>query len=647
MNEHDMLDWADLRRGLGVLVKKARPGIRTLMLLARMRPDTRLSLASVLARTVARYPDAVCLKYEHGNERGQLTYREFDEMSNRLAHYLRSRGIGRGDAVAIMLENRPELLIAAAALSKLGAVAAMLNTQQRRHVLVHSLSRFSAKCHIIGEECMDAFAEAVALPKEQPEGQTKEQSGEQREAQTAEPAALELVYVPDRGESTPALPHTEFSAALSSQSPAPITDSGDIRLSDACFYVLTSGTTGLPKASILSHDRFIKAGAGFGDLCLGLRPGDTLYAPLPLYHNMALTVAWSSALCTGAALAIRRKFSASAFWSDCRDYEANAITYIGEIPRYLVNRVPGSDERQHRVRKAVGIGLRPEIWHEFKQRFAIDEVYEIYAASELNVSFLNAMNLDRTVGFCPATWRLVAYDVDTGAPVRNGKGRLTQVAKGEPGLLVTKVSDRFRFDGYTDAEANEKKLLRDAFRRGDVWVHSGDIMRNIGFGHLQFIDRVGDTFRWKSENVATGEVEHVLRQSPLIDDCTVYGVEVANMPGRAGMAAVTLAAGAEGSERADQTLEETMDQLARLLAAELPAYAVPVFIRVVPSLEFTGTFKHRKTKFRQEGYSLDAMDDPLFVLFWPGAIDSAGSGVGYRRLSSDICRQIDAGEYKL
>lgn len=603
MTERDTLEWSDIGRGLITLIKKAGPLTRTVMTLARQSEQRHMSLGAALERTAAAHPEAVALKHEHG----AMTYRVFNEWVNRIAHQLVHSGVQRGDAVAILMDSRPALLAVVAAVAKVGGVAALLNTNQRRHALLHSLSCFTPVFFIIGEELVDAFEEV------------RPELGPIR--------AGALCHVRDEGAGPVPVGYLDLDAAITAQSSANPDITGDIRAGDPCFYILTSGTTGLPKASILSHDRWIKAATAFGESCLNLSPGDTLYAPLPLYHNLALTVGWASAVYTGAALAIRRKLSVSAFWDDCRRHQATAFAYIGELPRYLFNAPPTPADRDNPVRKIIGVGLRPEIWRAFKRRFDIDEVYEIYAASELNISFINLLNLDRTVGFCPMRWALVAFDADTGKPVRDARGRLVRVAKGEVGLLIAKVTRRFRFDGYTDPAASERKLLRDAFRPGDVWIDSGDLMRHIGFGHLQFVDRLGDTFRWKSENVSTGEVEAVIGMSPQVAECTVYGVEIPGMPGRAGMAAVV-----PSSDAFDA------DALLTHMRAELPAYAIPVFLRVTGSLETTGTFKHRKVELRREGYDLARTDDPILVLL-------PGEGA-FTRLTSALHERIRGGDVR-
>lgn len=588
VNPRNRLTWRDFGRGVLALRKKIRPGTRTLATLATMRDDRRMSLGRALERSAARHPDAACIKHEHG----EISYAAFNRWVNRIAHHLLASGVRRGDAVAILMDNRPELLAVAAAVTKLGAVAALLNTQQRRQVLAHSLRCFEPRLYVVGAELAGAFDEVrfdIGNPA---------------------PAAVRLV--PDRGPGDAPAPaaeradYVDLDQAIAAQPSDDPPATAAVRLADACFYIFTSGTTGLPKASILSHERWLKAATGFGEACLDLGPGDTVYAPLPLYHNLGLTIAWGSALYTGAAVAIRRKFSAGAFWDDCRRHRATAFAYIGEIPRYLLNQPASPRDRDHTVRRILGVGLRPELWQEMKRRFGIAEIYEIYAASEMNISFINLLNLDQTVGFCPMRWAIVAFDVERGQPVRNARGRLVRVRRGEVGLLITKVTPRYRFEGYTDADASARKLLHGVFRQRDVWFDSGDLMREIGFGHLQFVDRVGDTFRWKSENVSTTEVEQVFGDIAGVTECAVYGVEVPGMPGRAGMATLVLAPERDDVRRDPEPVRAHLD-------ATLPAYAVPVFLRIADRLTTTGTFKHRKAELRDEGYDPGRVRDPLFV----------------------------------
>ena len=327
---------------------------------------------------------------------------------------------------------------------------------------------------------------------------------------------------------------------------------------------------------------------------------------------------------------IRRRFSASEFWDDCRRYGATAIAYIGEIPRYLLNRPCASGDRRHAVRKATGVGMRADWWVDFQERFCVEEIYETYSASEANTMFVNVLNLDRTVGFCPTPHALVRYDVERGEIIRDAEGRLVEVADGEVGLLVSEITDRYGFDGYTNAEASEAKLLRNAFVDGDLWYDSGDLLRKIGWGHAAFVDRVGDTFRWKSENVSTSEVERSVNAHTQVVESTVYGVEVPGASGRAGMAAIVASVAPESFD---------MDALVRRCRDELPPYAVPVFVRLRQSLEVTGTFKHRKGALRQQGYDPARSGDPVWYL--------AAGADGYTPVTPTVIAALERAEVRL
>lgn len=571
------------------------------------------SIGAYLERNALRHGVAAAVK----SERSSLSHRELNRRVNRTARALAGAGVRAGDSVAVMMENRVELLVVVGALAKLGAIAAMVNTNQRGDVLVHSFRAASASVAVVGEELWE---QAAAV-----RGRTAVRAGG-------------WFWVADEPDSCGA---SRLDAPASDAAPADVTDLGaisrdladddppwttSVRLGAPSFYVFTSGTTGLPKASIMTHMRWSKAGYAYGKAMLSLSVADCIYAPLPLYHNMALSVAWGSAAVTGAALAIRRSFSASAYWSDCRSFGATAVAYIGELPRYLLAAEPTADDRGHDVRAAVGVGLRPDVWRPFQERFGIAEIFETYAASEGNTIFVNAFNVPGSIGICPTPHAIVEYDVAADAPVRDAQGRLRRVTPGEPGLLLGKVTARFDFDGYTDAAASEKKLIRGAFRDGDVWFDSGDLLRKVGWGHAEFVDRVGDTFRWKSENVATGEVEVALNGFGGIAEATVYGVTVPGAEGRAGMAAVTFT----GESSVD------LDALSAWLGERLPVYAVPVFLRLRSALDVTGTFKHQKTRFREEGWS-DTGADQVYVRV-------AGR---YEPLSPELKQQVAAGAVRL
>ncbi len=526
------------------------------------RPTAKTSIGKVFQDRAAQYGDRVFLKFEDQ----QITYRQANETVNRYAAVLAARGVGHGDVVGIMLRNSPDSVLLMLATVKCGATAGMLNYHQRGNVLAHSIGLLNAKAVVAEADLVEPITE----------------SGVETEG---------LVTLDELRQAATTAPTTNPAATAA------------VLAKDKAFYIFTSGTTGMPKASVMTHYRWLRALAGFGGLGLRLNSNDTLYCCLPLYHNNALTVSVGSALNAGASLALGKSFSASRFWDEVIGHEATAFVYIGEICGYLLNQPAKPTDRAHKVRVIVGNGLRPAIWDEFTKRFGIPRVCEFYGASEGNTAFVNVFNVSKSTGICPSPVAFVEYDLDTGEPARAEDGRLRKVKRGQPGLLLSKVSSFQPFDGYTDKSASEKKLVRDAFKDGDVWFNTGDLMRSQGFGHAAFADRLGDTFRWKGENVATTEVEAGLSGDAQVEEATVFGVEVPGAGGRAGMVALQLKSGAEFDGAA----------LARTAYAHLPPYAVPLFVRIVPELAHTSTFKSQKVELRKQGYGED-IEDPLYVL---------------------------------
>ncbi|WAJ44031.1 long-chain-acyl-CoA synthetase FadD6 [Mycobacterium sp. Aquia_216] len=550
-----------------------------------VQPNSNKSIGSVFQDRAARYGDRVFLRF--GDQ--QLTYREANAVANRYAAVLAARGVGHGDVVAIMLRNSPNAVLAMLATVKCGAVAGMLNYHQRGEVLAHSLGLLDAKVLIAETDLVSAVTE----------------SGTSGTANTLTIEDLE-----------------RFSLGAVATNPDSV---ATVHARDTAFYIFTSGTTGFPKASVMTHLRWLKALAAFGGLGLRLKSSDTLYSCLPLYHNNALTVALSSVINSGATLALGKSFSASKFWDEVIESRATAFIYIGEICRYLLNQPPKDTDRKHKVRLIAGNGLRPEIWKEFTKRFGIARVCEFYASSEGNTAFINIFNVPGSTGIAPTPLVYVEYDPDTGAPLRDDKSRVRRVPAGEPGLLLSPVNRLQPFDGYTDKASSEKKLVRNAFRDGDCFFNSGDVMSPQGMRHAAFVDRLGDTFRWKGENVATTQVEAALASDKAVEECTVFGVEVPDTGGRAGMAAVQLRDGAKFDG----------ESLARAVYGQLPAYALPLFVRVVKSLEHTTTFKSRKVELREQAYGPD-VTDPLYVL--------AGRDDGYVPYYDEYPEEVAAGK---
>ena len=574
--------------------------LRGLWNLATVKPEKKVSIGLIIERHAANTPQATALVFEGR----QWTYAAFNAWANRIAASLSAAGVKPGDSVAILMENRPETLACVAAVVKLGAAAGMLNHQQRGEVLTHSIKLIAPQLILVGEECRAALDSTGFAP--------------------GSDDTLRYFWQGSGAAPKGFTDLTQDSAARSESNPR---STAEVQARATCFYVFTSGTTGLPKASRMTHYRWLRGMAGLSQMAMRLKPNDIFYCCLPLYHNNALTVSWGAVLGSGGALVLARKFSATRFWDELRESKATAFCYIGELCRYLLNRPPTPRDRIHDVRLMVGNGLRPELWDAFQQRFGIANVSEFYGASEANVAFVNGFGMQRTAGFCPLSFAIVAFDAEHEQPLRDARGFLVKVPKGGTGLLLGEISERAPFDGYTDRKSSDAKVLCDVFKKGDRWFNTGDLVRDQGYRHIQFVDRVGDTFRWKGENVATTEVESALNGFPGIEQAVVYGVALPGADGRAGMAALTLIGTFDGAA------------LARHLCATLPAYAVPLFVRLKGEQEVTGTFKFKKVDLKREGFDPGSISEPLYVL--------ADRSQGYESLNTKLFEQIQQGALRL
>uniref|UniRef100_A0AAR2LHK8 Very long-chain fatty acid transport protein n=1 Tax=Pygocentrus nattereri TaxID=42514 RepID=A0AAR2LHK8_PYGNA len=380
---------------------------------------------------------------------------------------------------------------------------------------------------------------------------------------------------------------------------------------DRLFYIYTSGTTGLPKAAIVVHSRYYRI-AAFGYYSFRMRPDDVIYDCLPLYHSAGNIMGVGQCVIHGLTVVVKKKFSASRFWEDCIRHNCTVVQYIGEICRYLLSQPVRPSERGHRVRLAVGNGLRPSVWEAFMERFGIKQIGEFYGATECNCSIAN---MDGKVGACgfnsrilPNVYpiRLVKVDEDTMELVRNKEGLCVPCRPGEPGLLVGKINQQDplrRFDGYASQDATRKKIAHNVFKKNDSAYLSGDVLVMDELGYMYFRDRSGDTFRWKGENVSTTEVEGTLSSMLGQTDVAVYGVAVPGVEGKAGMAAIADIAGGFNCE-----------SFLREIQKALPPYARPVFLRISPHVDTTGTFKIQKTRLQREGYDPRITTDQIYIL---------------------------------
>jgi citronellyl-CoA synthetase len=568
--------------------------------------ENRESWGSMLEETAGKYPDNPAVKSHDGS----LTYKAFNELTNRYANYLIDLGLRKGAGVSIMVENRPDLLALYSAVAKIGAVNIMINTNLRQEALIHCLTLNRARIFVVGEEVIEAFDEVredLSLRSNQ-----------------------QVFYLADSRQKPIPKGYTDLKAAAQGYPVGNPPTTRGVGPGDVIANVFTSGTTGgMPKAAVIRHGRLVRGKYFNGRIVLHLKPDDTFYVPLPFFHTNALALSWPCVFAAGSAIAIRRKFSASNFLSDVRQFDATLWCYIGELCRYLLNQPEKPDDHENPLKKIMGNGLKPDIWKKFKKRFGVSEVYEMYGAAESNLYFVNRFNLENTVGTTTAVYSIVAYDVETDQPVRNSDGFMEQVKKGGTGLLLGEISDENPFPGYTAPDETEAKVLRDVFQKGDAWFNTGDLVCDIGYRHIRFVDRTGDTFRWKGENVSTTEVEKVAGGFPGIALVSAYGVRMPGGEGRAGMIAVIPEGDAESFDPAG---------LAEWFAEALPSYAVPRFLRIRADLEATATHKIKKFAMKEEGFDPERIKDPLFVLL-PGKDD-------YEPLTKEIFADITEGKYR-
>ena len=574
----------------------------------KARPlTTRDCLAARVERTAARFPTHTAVIFE-----GQsLTWTELNAKANRCSSALRAQGLAAGDAVSLIMENRIEFLTSLIALNKLGAITALINTNLVGSPLIHCIKITKSKMCIFGEERLQEIADVKSDP------------------------GLECVknwlFVKDAGKQLcPAWATNLEEGAENNTNPA---QTNQNTLADVALYMYTSGTTGLPKASVITNRRFLLSSALSYKAGIKCKENDCIYLCLPLYHGTGLFLGAGAAFSTGACMFIRRKFSGSNFLYEVREHRATCFIYIGELCRYLLNIPAQPDDHNTPLTRMMGNGLRPDVWHEFKNRFGVERIAEFYGSSEGNVAFINMLNKDCTVGSTSVPIALVKYDVDADEIVSDENGHCVLVADGEPGLLLGKITEKTSFEGYTSKEETEKKILRDIFETGDAWFNTGDLMKTVDVGfslglrHFQFVDRVGDTFRWKSENVSTNEVGEIINAHTQIDFCNVYGVEIPKADGRAGMASLVLTEGLD-------TLD--IESFSNHVNEHLPAYARPVFLRIQSEMDTTGTFKMVKGELRKEGYDLDQVNDLIFVL--------KPRSDTYVRLTEDFAAILKAGD---
>ena len=512
----------------------------------------------------------------------RLGYQDLACQANRWARWALAEGLTAGDTVGLLMPNCPDYMAIWLGITRVGGVVALLNTNLVGSALVHCIMVAAPKHVIAAAELCSSLA-------------------------AARPHLAPSIRCWAHGEDVAGLPRIDRSIDTLAGGPLRPSEERPVTIADRALLIYTSGTTGLPKAASVSHARLMQWSLWFAGM-MDTGVNDRMYNCLPMYHAIGGVVATGALLVSGGSVVISPRFSASRFWDDICEFECTVFQYIGELCRHLVKSPPHRLETAHRLRLACGNGLGAEVWQAFEQRFRIPRILEYYAATEANFSLYNCEGKPGAIGRIPPFLAhrfqvaLVRFDVAVGAPERGPDGFCIRCAPDEPGEAISRINgESGRFEGYTDGAASKAKVLRDVFAAGDAWYRSGDLMRLDAKGFFTFVDRIGDTFRWKGENVSTTEVTSAILACPGVVEAAVYGVTIPGADGRAGMAAIVTGDGFD------------LSGLHQHLAATLPAFARPVLVRLLPAISSNSTFRPLKQALAREGFDPGAICDPLFV----------------------------------
>ena len=557
----------------------AKAWLKAIELTSRIEANPLALFADVVDDWAERQPDRPALI----SDLETFSYRALAARINQYARWALVAGLAPGDTVCLLMPSRPEYVAAWLGISRVGGVVALINTKLVGSSLSHCVNVANADHVIVASELADIF-------------------------EAARPYLDRVPKIWMHGGKSEA----DIEAVLAAMDGGPLSprERREVKIGDRALLIYTSGTTGLPKAASISHRRILNWGGWFAGL-LDAAPEDRLYDCLPVYHSVGGIAAPCSMLSAGGSVVLSDKFSVREFWRDIVRFDCTLFQYIGELCRYLLKAPTSEFESRHRLRLACGNGLRGDIWQAFQARFAIPRILEFYAATEGNFSLFNVEGKPGAIGRIPPLLAhrfpatIVRLDAEAGRPVRNEEGLCIACARGEVGEAIGRIGTADegggRFEGYTDLAETEKKILRDVFAKGDAWFRTGDLMRLDEQGFFHFTDRVGDTFRWKGENVATSEVNEAIRDCKGVLDATTYGVTIPGADGRAGMAAIVAGDGFD------------FEAFAEYLSQRLPAYAIPLFLRLSQTLDATETFKQKKHELVRDGFDPGRVSDPLFL----------------------------------
>jgi fatty-acyl-CoA synthase len=560
----------------------SRAWLRALQRTSPITSAPRHIFPAVITELAEEFGEATALL----SDEESLTYRALAARCNKYARWALEQGVAKGDTVCLLMPNRPEYMAIWLGIASVGGVVSLLNTNLAGSSLEHCINIVAPKWIIAGAEFVQVLTAAL------------------RDA-----ASTGRIWVHGAGHDQ--YPRIDLDVEQRAGGTLSGAERRPLTIEDRALYIYTSGTTGLPKAANISHFRLMQWSHWFAGM-MDVRPGDRTYNCLPMYHSVGGVLATGALLAGGGSVAIREGFSAREFWSDVVRFDCTLFQYIGEVCRYLLQTDPSPHDTAHRIRMCCGNGLGPDVWDAFKERFRIPRIFEFYASTEGNVSLFNIEGKRGAIGRNPSflahrtSVALVKFDLGKEAPLRDAEGRCMRCAPEEIGEAIGKIAASpkdigSRFDGYTSAEASEDKILRNVLEQGDAWFRTGDLMRKDAEGYFYFVDRIGDTFRWKGENVSASEVSAAICAFPGVREALVYGVAIPDADGRAGMGALVV--------------DGDLDLVAfrTHLATRLPAYARPLFLRMRHEMEVTGTFKYAKHALAAQGYDPAGTADVIYV----------------------------------
>ena len=522
------------------------------------------------------YPNKIALFFDDKS----WTWKKFNEEANVLANFFLKLGLKPGDTIAVMMENSPDYFFVTTGINKIQGIGALININQRRQALVHSIKIVNPKYIIVDGDCLSNLLEILEeLPFKKDEI---------------------LILNNSDNIQTDCIDLQKQLKGISNKNPNTTQNS---TMTQIGFYIYTSGTSGLPKAVIIENQSITWNGVFYGYSITQANSNDIILIANPLYHSLSICTAWGIAVYIGATVVLRKRFSASNFWKDVQKYKISFTTYVGEIPRYILNQPPSEYEKNYTLKKMLGLGLRKDIWIKFKERFQIEHIFENYSSTE---GYGPIVNIDEVPGMIGRNsiqnHALTKVDQETGELFRNKNGFFIKCEPGDIGMSLMKIEDIENFRKYSDNEKTNQRVILDVFEKGDAYFITGDLLQLHDNMCMSFADRFGDTFRWKGENVSTQEIENILNTHESILMSAVYGVEIPNHEGKAGMAAIKF----------NQTFGFKSEEISRFVLKVLPKYSLPIFFRIRQNLEVTGSKKIRKASLRKEGYNINEIKDPLY-----------------------------------